>query len=101
MMGYYCSTIFKGCPILLLIALMVGCVPSHVQEEKKSISILYSSKLDFDRDYGKFLQIKFPDLTFHIIEYNPVLGQGVWNDMNYVNYVPPHLGSGMRKRCSS
>jgi hypothetical protein len=69
--------------VALSIGLLGGCMPSQT-EEKKVITILYSSVSDFKITYGNSLQSKFDQVDFQIIEYNSILGDGLWNGFDYV-----------------
>ncbi|MFD2115819.1 ABC transporter substrate-binding protein [Paenibacillus yanchengensis] len=69
--------------VILCIGLLTGCTTTQ-SKEKKVITILYSSTTDFKMDYGNTLQAKFKNIDFQIIEYSPILGDGIWNGLNYV-----------------
>jgi multiple sugar transport system substrate-binding protein len=69
--------------ILLLCFLLGGCQSKEKLQDKKEVTILYSSIADFKRDYG-FVIDKFKDTDIKIVEFSPQLGSGLWNAMNYV-----------------
>ncbi|QYR21113.1 extracellular solute-binding protein [Paenibacillus sp. sptzw28] len=68
---------------LCLCVLLGGCQSENLVEEKKEITILYSSTADFYKDYG-FVIDKFKDIEFRVVEFTPQLGKGVWKAMKYV-----------------
>lgn len=72
------------CILLISFTTISGCTSVPIQTEKKKISILYSSVSDFKQDYGGALSSKFDDLDIQIIEYESVLGEGIWNNFEYV-----------------
>lgn len=75
--------LYKVTLATLSIGLLGGCLPSQT-EEKKVITILYTSVSDFEIAYGNSLQSKFNHIDFQIIEYNSILGDGLWSGFDYV-----------------
>ncbi|WP_334077705.1 ABC transporter substrate-binding protein [Paenibacillus sanfengchensis] len=69
--------------LIFFTILLNGCQMSGQENERKELSILYSSISDFQRDFG-FVKDKFKDLNIKIIEFSPQLGEGMWNEMRYV-----------------
>ena len=68
--------------IILLCLVISGC-QSKTNQDKKEVTILYSSIADFEREYG-FLYDKFKDINIKVIEFTPVLGNGTWNAMRFL-----------------
>lgn len=69
--------------IVICSLLLNGCQITEQEEERKDITILYSSLSDFQRDYG-LIREKFNNMNIHVIEFSPQLGQGMWNEMKYI-----------------
>lgn len=67
---------------LAISLLLSGCNMNEQKQEKREVSILYSSIADFQRDFG-FIESKFKNLSIKIIEFTPDLGQGIWNEMRF------------------
>ncbi|GIO38208.1 hypothetical protein J41TS12_30690 [Paenibacillus antibioticophila] len=69
--------------IIIFCLFLSGCQAAEPKKESKEISILYSSLADFQRDYG-LVKENFKDINFHIIEFTPQLGRGIWSEMKYI-----------------
>lgn len=67
---------------LIIFIFLSGCNIKEQKQEKKEISILYSSKTDFQNDFG-FIENKFKNININIIEFSPQLGRGMWNGMEF------------------
>ncbi|KQO10858.1 ABC transporter substrate-binding protein [Paenibacillus sp. Leaf72] len=80
------KTIITGKFLLatILFVFIIGCSLNKSPEEKVSISILYSSLSEFKNDVGDSIDEKFDDVNIRVIEYKSVLGEGMWNDFEYV-----------------
>ncbi|WP_059041147.1 ABC transporter substrate-binding protein [Paenibacillus rubinfantis] len=70
------------CTIWLSFMLVTGCTVSQ-KNETKHVTILYSSKSNFEQDFGNINQ-HFPNIKIDVIEYQSILGNGVWNDFEFV-----------------
>lgn len=74
----------KKCLIVWIAILLITTSCSHPEAtETKNIKILYSSYVDFKRDYGSVIDAQFSDTNIEIIEYKGVMGEGVWDAMKY------------------
>ncbi|MNO44611.1 Bacterial extracellular solute-binding protein [compost metagenome] len=62
--------------------LVTGCTTSQ-KDETKNVTILYSSKSDFEEDFGNVAH-QFQNIHIDVIEYESILGDGVWNNFEYV-----------------
>ncbi|UOK64041.1 extracellular solute-binding protein [Paenibacillus amylolyticus] len=72
--------------IILLIAIVLITTSCSNKEitENKTIKIMYSSYVDFKRDYGSVIEEQFSNTNIEVIEYKSTMGEGIWDAMKYV-----------------
>lgn len=73
---------FKIILLIVIIIILNGCTINKSEAEKGSVTILYSSIQEFNMEYGSFITSHFKDIDINIVEYNSVIGGGIWNNMN-------------------
>jgi ABC-type glycerol-3-phosphate transport system substrate-binding protein len=74
----------KSFVLLIAIMLIVTACSNKEVVENKTIKIMYSSYVDFKRDYGSVIDQRFSNTNIEIIEYKSILGEGIWDAMKYV-----------------
>ncbi|WP_281890608.1 ABC transporter substrate-binding protein [Paenibacillus sp. YYML68] len=70
--------------VWIVVIMATGCTASPTRTETKQVTILYSSVSDFMNDFGGTLRSEFTDINIQVIEFESVLGKGVWNGFKYV-----------------